>query len=98
MTIILQRPLVTEKLTELQEKLNQYSFRVDRNVTKKEIREEVERMYPDVKVERVNTIIMPSKPKGRYTKSGFVPGRSTKWKKAIVTLREGDSIDFFSEI
>lgn len=98
MSIILQRPLVTEKLTSLQEKHNQYSFRVDPGITKAEIKEEVEKRYPNIKVVKVNTMVMPSKPKGRYTRSGFVPGRSTKWKKAIVTLREGDSIDFFSEI
>lgn len=98
MTLLLQKPLVTEKLTSLQDKLNQYSFMVDLNVNKADIKAEVEKMYPDVKVTKVNTMIMPSKPKGRYTRSGYIPGHSGKWKKAIVTLREGDSIDFFSEI
>lgn len=96
--MIIKRPLVTEKMTELQEVFNQYSFVVNVNATKADIKEEVERLYPEVKVKKINTMIMPSKPKGRYTRSGFVGGSSNKWKKAIVTLRDGDTIDFFSEI
>ena len=96
--MIIKRPLVTEKLTQLQDELNQYSFVVNVNATKADIKKEIENLYPEVKVTKVNTMIMPSKPKGRYTRSGFISGRSNKWKKAIVTLREGDTIDFFSEI
>ena len=97
MSKILQKPLITEKLTRLQEEYQQYAFKVAKNATKPQIKKAVERRYPDVKVDRVNTMIVPSKPKGRYTKSGYVPGRSKVWKKAIVTLKEGE-IDFFSEI
>lgn len=96
MSIIVQ-PLITEKLTRLQEEHQQYAFEVDRNASKPEIRRAIEEKYPDVKVARVNTMIMPSKPKGRYTQSGFVQGRSKVWKKAIITLKEGE-IDFFAEI
>jgi len=96
--MIIKRPLVTEKLTQLQDELNQYSIVVNVNATKSEIKEEVEKLYPEVKVTKINTMIMPSKPKGRYTRSGFISGRSNKWKKAIIKLREGDTIDFFSEI
>jgi large subunit ribosomal protein L23 len=96
MSIIIQ-PLITEKLTRLQEEHQQYAFEVDRNASKPEIRRAIEKKYPDVKVARVNTMIMPSKPKGRYTQSGFVQGRSKVWKKAIITLKEGE-IDFFAEI
>jgi large subunit ribosomal protein L23 len=96
MSIIVQ-PLITEKLTRLQEEHQQYAFEVDRNASKPEIRRALEEKYPDVKVARVNTMIMPSKPKGRYTQSGFVQGRSKVWKKAIITLKEGE-IDFFAEI
>lgn len=96
MSVIVQ-PLITEKLTRLQEEHQQYAFEVDRNASKPEIRRAIEEKYPDVKVARVNTMIMPSKPKGRYTKSGFVQGRSKVWKKAIITLKEGE-IDFFAEI
>lgn len=94
---VLVQPLITEKLTRLQEEHEQYAFEVQREATKPEIRRAIEEKYPEVKVARVNTMIMPSKPKGRYTKSGFVQGRSKVWKKAIITLKEGE-IDFFAEI
>lgn len=94
---VLIKPLITEKLTRLQEEHGQYAFEVLKSSTKPEIKKAVEQRYPDVQVKKVNTIIVPSKPKGRFTKSGFVGGRSRVWKKAIVTLKEGE-IDFFSEI
>jgi large subunit ribosomal protein L23 len=94
---VLVQPLITEKLTRLQEEHQQYAFEVSRDATKPQIRKAVEEKYPEVKVAKVNTIIVPSKPKGRFTKSGFVSGRSKVWKKAIITLKEGE-IDFFSEI
>ena len=94
---VLVQPLITEKLTRLQDEHQQYAFAVSRNATKPQIRKAVEEKYPEVKVAKVNTIIVPSKPKGRFTKSGFVSGRSKVWKKAIITLKEGE-IDFFSEI
>lgn len=96
MSILIQ-PLITEKLTRLQEENQQYAFEVARAATKPEIRKAIEERYPEVKVKKVNTIIVPSKPKGRFTKGGFISGRSKVWKKAIVTLKEGE-IDFFSEI
>ena len=96
MSILIQ-PLITEKLTRLQEEHQQYAFEVTRNANKQQIRKAIEERYPDVKVGRVNTMIVPSKPKGRFTKSGFVNGRSRVWKKAIITLKEGE-IDLFSEI
>jgi large subunit ribosomal protein L23 len=96
MSILIQ-PLITEKLTRLQEQHQQYAFEVARTATKPQIRRAIEERYPEVKVARVNTIIVPSKPKGRFTKGGFVSGRSRVWKKAIITLKEGE-IDFFSEI
>jgi large subunit ribosomal protein L23 len=96
MSVLIQ-PLITEKLTRLQEEHQQYAFEVARNATKVDIKRAIEKKYPDVKVGRVNTMIVPSKPKGRFTKSGFVSGRSKSWKKAIISLKEGE-IDFFSEI
>lgn len=94
---VLIKPLITEKLTRLQEVHGQYAFEVLKSATKPDIKKAVEERYPEVKVKKVNTIIVPSKPKGRFTKSGFVNGRSRVWKKAIITLKEGE-IDFFSEI
>ena len=96
MSILIQ-PLITEKLTRLQEVHQQYAFEVARNATKPQIKKAIEERYPEVKVARVNTMIVPTKPKGRFTKSGFVSGRSKVWKKAIITLKEGE-IDLFSEI
>jgi len=93
---VLQKPLITEKLTRLQEE-GKYAFKVDKYASKAEIKQAVLDRYPDVKVAKVNTMVMPSKPKGRFTQSGYVEGREKVWKKAIVTLEEGE-IDFFSEI
>ena len=94
---VLIRPVITEKLSRLQEVENKFTFEVTKSATKPEIRAAVEAHYPGVKVAKVNTLIMPSKPKGRYTRSGFQAGRTKTWKKAIITLKEGE-IDFFSEI
>ncbi len=93
---ILKKPLITEKLSQLQQE-GKYAFKVYKHATKPEIKKAVEERYPHVKVAKVNTMVMPSKPKGRFTRAGYVEGRSKVWKKAIVTLKEGE-IDFFSEI
>ncbi|MEX0845536.1 MAG: 50S ribosomal protein L23 [Balneolaceae bacterium] len=95
MSIII-RPVITEKLSQLQEE-DKYTFEVVKDSTKPEIRKAIEATYPGVKVAKVNTAIMPSKPKGRYTRSGYQGGRTKVWKKAIVTIKEGE-IDFFAEI
>lgn len=93
---VLVKPLITEKLTRLQEE-GKYAFKVEKYATKSDIKKAVQEKYPDVKIGKINTMIMPSKPKGRFTPSGYVEGRKKVWKKAIVTLKEGE-IDFFSEI
>ncbi len=94
---ILKRPIVTEKYTKLGEKLNKYAFIVDKRANKLEIKKAVEEMY-NVEVIDVNTMNYKGKVKSRYTKSGIITGRTAAFKKAIVTLKEGDSIDFFSNI
>lgn len=94
---VLVRPLITEKLTRIQEESGKVTFEVVKSATKPEIKKAVEAAYPGVKVEKVNTLIMPSKPKGRYTRSGYQGGRTKTWKKAIITIKEGE-IDFFEEI
>ena len=94
---ILIRPLITEKLSRIQDQEGKYTFEVQIAATKPEIKKAVEILYPGVKVAKVNTLIMPSKPKGRYTRSGFQGGRTKIYKKAIVSLKDG-SIDFFEEI
>ncbi len=93
---VLQKPLITEKLSQLQIE-GKYSFKVALKATKPQIKQAVRERYPDVKVGKVNTMIMPSKPKGQFTRAGYIEGRAKVWKKAIVTLKEGE-IDFFSEI
>jgi large subunit ribosomal protein L23 len=95
MSIII-KPVITEKLSRLQEE-GKYTFEVVKNASKPEIKEAVEATYPGVKVAKVNTLIMPSKPKGRYTRSGYQGGRTKVWKKAIVTVKEVE-IAFFAEI
>ena len=98
MSNVLIKPIITEKLTKLQEEKNQYAFHVRIDANKKEIKEEIERIYPEVKVTKVRTMITASKPKGRFTKSGYISGRSSKIKKAIISVKEGQQIDFFTEI
>ncbi|MCL2597396.1 MAG: 50S ribosomal protein L23 [Paludibacter sp.] len=76
---------------------HRYAFRVLRDVNKIEIKKAVEEMY-EVTVEDVNTIIVAPKKRTRNTKAGQITGASSAYKKAIVTLREGDTIDFYSNI
>lgn len=94
---ILLKPLVTEKMTELSEKFNRVGFVVDRRATKIDIKKAVEKMY-DVKVVAVNTMNYQGKKKSRFTKAGAIEGRAASFKKAIITLVEGDKIDFYSNI
>lgn len=79
------------------EKLGEYGFVVDRGANKLQIRKAVEEMY-GVVVERVNTLNYDGKVKSRYTKAGYLIGRTNNVKKAIVTLKSGDSIDFYGNI
>lgn len=94
---ILVKPLVTEKMTEMSERFNRYGFVVDRRATKPQIKKAVEGLY-DVTVESVNTMVYGGKAKSRYTKGGVITGKTATYKKAIVTLVDGDSIDFYSNI
>lgn len=96
MSIII-KPIVTEKMTSQGEKLNRYGFQVDRRANKVEIKKAVEEMY-NVQVVDVNTLIVNPKVKSRYTRSGIIEGKSSAYKKAIVTLKEGETIDFYSNI
>ena len=95
--IIIKKPVITEKMTAISEKLNKFAFIVDKNANKIQIKEAVEKLY-GVKVAAVNTMNYAGKTKSRYTKSGVVSGRTPAFKKAIVTSKEGDTIDFFSNI
>ena len=94
---ILIKPLVTEKMTILGDKLNRYGFIVDRRANKLQIRSAVEKMY-GVTVVSVNTVNYHGKRQSRYTKAGLLTGRTNHFKKAFVTLAGDDKIDFYSNI
>ena len=94
---IIVKPLVTEKMTAFTEKLNRFGFIVRPGANKLEIKKEVEALY-NVTVVSVNTMNYSGKNKSRYTRSGIINGRTNAYKKAIVTLKEGDTIDFYSNI
>ena len=93
---LLKKHLITEKVSTLKDSVK-YGFIVDRNANKVEIKKEVEKMY-GVTVESVNTMRYQGKQKSRYTKSKVVSGRTAGYKKAIVTVADGEVIDFYSGI
>ena len=94
---ILLKPIVTEKMTSQGDKFNRYGFLVDRNANKIQIRKAVEDLY-NVTVDSVNTMRYGGKVKSRNTKSGLLTGKTAATKKAVVTLAEGNKIDFYSNI
>ncbi|MDR1516531.1 MAG: 50S ribosomal protein L23 [Dysgonamonadaceae bacterium] len=95
---IIVKPIFTEKQTAITEKFeNRYGFIVVPDANKVEIKKAVEELY-NVHVERVNTIKYNGKTRSRYTKSGVISGRTSAYKKAIVTLKKGETIDLFSNI
>ena len=92
------KPLVTEKMTKITDKRpNRYGFIVKPEANKLEIKSEVESLY-NVTVEDVNTLRYAGKRSSRYTRAGLVKGQRNAFKKAIVTLKEGETIDFYSNI
>lgn len=95
---IIVKPIFTEKQTELTEKFeNRYGFIVVPGANKVQIKNAIEELY-NVNVESVNTMKYDGKLRSRYTKSGVVQGRTPSYKKAIVTLKKGETIDLFSNI
>lgn len=93
---ILIKPIISEKSETLSAELGQYSFIVDKRANKVEIGKAVENIY-NVKVASVNTLVLPGKRKKKFTRNGVQIGRIPSFKKAIVTLVEGE-IDFFGDI
>ncbi|MFH1160540.1 MAG: 50S ribosomal protein L23 [bacterium] len=91
------KPIITEKMTQMGERLNRYGFLVDRNANKLQIKKAIKELY-GVDVEEVNTMVYSGKKKSRFTKSGIITGRTSTYKKAIVTLAKGEKIDFYSNI
>ena len=94
---VLKRPVVTEKMTAQSEKLGRYGFIVDAEANKLQIKSAVEKMY-SVTVESVRTMRYAGKRKSRFTKSGVIAGRKNNFKKAIVQLKKGETIDFYTSI
>ena len=94
---ILLKPIISEKSEALSEDFNQYTFMVDKKADKLEIKRAVEDMF-EVNVASVNTVVMPGKAKQRFTRNGVQNGRIPSFKKAIVTLVDGEEIDFFGDI
>jgi len=94
---IILKPVVTEKMNLKGESLKQYGFIVDKRANKVQIKKAVEELY-GVTVESVNTMRYAGKRKSRMTKTGLVTGKRNTLKKAMVTLKEGETIDFYSNI
>ena len=94
---ILIKPIISEKAEYLSEKGGQYSFMVDKKANKLEIKKAVETMY-NVNVAAVNTTVLPRKMKVRNTKSGIQVGSKPAYKKAVITLATGETIDLFGDL
>ncbi|MBS4058806.1 MAG: 50S ribosomal protein L23 [Bacteroidetes bacterium] len=94
---IIIKPIITEKMTAISEKLQQYGFIVERRANKLQIRNAIKDVY-GVEVMSVNTMNYNGKRKSRFTKTGVIAGKAPAFKKAVVTLAEGETIDFFSNI
>ena len=90
---VLRRPLITEKSNLMKEELNQIAFEVDRRANKIEIKEAVKKLF-NVNVIKVRTFTML----GKRKRVGRTEGRTSSWKKAIVTLKEGERIEFFEGV
>jgi len=95
---ILIKPLITEKMTAVTGKFPaRFGFVVDKRASKAHIKNAVEEMY-GVDVKSINTMVYLGKQKSRFTKTGIQSGRKNNFKKAIVTVAEGQTIDFYSNI
>ena len=94
---VLIKPILTEKANAQQEKLRRYAFKVAKKANKLEIKKAVEDFY-GVSVIDVNTSVVPGKNKTRFTKAGYVQGRKPAFKKALVTVAEGETIDLYAAI
>ena len=93
----LKKPILTEKASSLTEKSNRFTFQVEHKANKLQIKAAIEKMY-GVNILAINTLVVNGKLKSRNTKGGLVTGRSPKYKKAIVTLKDGETIDYYANI
>jgi large subunit ribosomal protein L23 len=97
LTEILIKPILTEKANAQQEKLRRYAFKVNRRANKLEIKTAIEQFY-GVNVLEVNTLVVPGKNKTRSTKAGIISGVKSGYKKALITVAEGETIDLYASI
>lgn len=94
---VLIKPIVSEKSNKLSDSRRTYAFRVSRKANKLEVKKAIEEFY-GVSVVDVNTMVVPGKSKSRFTKAGFISGQKPAYKKAYVTVGEGETIDLYSTI
>lgn len=94
---VVKKPLITEKSQILAEKKSQYAFLVDRNATKPQIINEIQKIY-GVEVDGISTMVYGGKSKARFTKRGNISGKTRGYKKAIVSLKDDQTIDFFENV
>jgi large subunit ribosomal protein L23 len=94
---VLIKPILTEKANAQQESLRRFAFKVGRKANKLEIKKAVEAFY-GVTVINVNTSVIPGKNKTRFTKAGYIQGRKPAYKKALVTVAEGETIDLYGAV
>jgi len=94
---ILIKPIITEKATNDSELFNRYSFVVDKSANKIEIKNAVETAY-GVSISSVKTLNYPVQKNTKFTKKGLVTGKKGAYKKAIIQLAEGESIDFYNNL
>lgn len=94
---IILKPVITEKMTSESEDNNRFGFLVERTANKIQIKNAIEKLY-GVSVDKIWTMRYAGKNKSRYTKTGVVSGKTGAYKKAIVSLAEGDTIDLYSNI
>lgn len=97
MSQVVIKPIVTEKMNDVSERLNRYGFMVHREANKIEIKNAIEKSY-GVNVSKIWTIRYAGKTKSRFTKTGVVSGRANAYKKAIVSLADGETIDLYNNI
>lgn len=91
------RPIITEKMTAQTEKEGRYGFMVDPNSNKVQIRAAIEKEF-NVSVTGIRTMVVRGRKRTRYTRNHILSGHTKKWKKAIVTLADGDTIDLYSNL
>lgn len=94
---VLIKPILTEKANAQQESLRRFAFKVDRRANKLEIKKAIETFY-GVTIVDVNTAVVPGKNKTRFTKAGFIKGQKPAYKKALVTVAVGESIDLYGAV